>query len=127
MGTSALLKLASWRRSVAMMAISNSGISRVSRDYIARVLCNLALARKKRSQFADFRLDNVEVRKDAERKLPAKNPSNQGPLNRGVSRSGLALPFFVVFVLFGIFPICSGMVRQVGDFPDSSLFSFSAY
>ena len=42
-----------------------------------------------------------------------------GGSNGGVSRSELVLPFLSFFVLFGtfpgIFPICSGMVR---DFPD---------
>ena len=54
--------------------------------------------------------------------------STQGPLNGGVSnggasRSGLFLPFFVLFCPFwdfpdfsGIFPICSGMVRGFSRF-----------
>ena len=49
----------------------------------------------------------------------------------GVSRSGLFFPFFSFFVLFGTFPIFPGFSRFArglfGDFPDSSLFSFSAY
>ena len=52
---------------------------------------------------------------------------SQGPLNRGVSnggasRSGLVLPFFVLFGTFPIFPGLSRFARGwPGDFPDSSL------
>ena len=65
-----------------------------------------------------------------------KRPHSQGPLNGGVSNggvseSGLVLPLLSFFVLFGIFLIFPGFSRFArgwsGDFPDSSLFSFSAY
>ena len=58
---------------------------------------------------------------------------NQGPLNggvsnRGVSRSGLVLPFLSSF---GTFPIFLGFSRFArgwsGDFPDLSFSSFSAF
>ena len=61
------------------------------------------------------------------------NPFNQGPLNGGVSnggasRSGLVLPFLSFFGTFPIFPGFSRFARGwSGDFPDSSLFSFSAF
>ena len=72
---------------------------------------------------------------------PSDRPFTQGPLNGGggfkqggVSRSGLVLPFlsfFVFFVLFGTFPIFLGFPRfawgWIGDFPDLSFSSFSAY
>ena len=58
-------------------------------------------------------------------------PPNGGVSNGGVSRSGLVLPFLSFCVLFGTFPIFPGFSRFArgwsGDFPDSSLFSFSAY
>ena len=56
---------------------------------------------------------------------------NGGGFKWGVSRSGLVLPFLSFFVLFGTFPMFPGFSRFArgwsGDFPDSSLFSFSAY
>ena len=70
-------------------------------------------------------------------KWKVQGPPNGGVSNGGVSRSGLVLPFlsflsfFLSFlVLFGTFPIFPGFSRFArrwsGDFPDSSLFSFSA-
>ena len=60
-----------------------------------------------------------------------QGPLNGGVSNGGVSRSGLVLPFLSFFVLFGTFPIFPGFSRFArgwsGDFPDSSLFRFSAY
>ena len=60
-----------------------------------------------------------------------QGPPNGGVSNGGVSRSGLVLTFLSFFVLFGTFPIFPGFSRFArgwsGDFPDSSLFSFSAY
>ena len=61
-------------------------------------------------------------------RLKFQGPLNGGVSNGRVSRSGLVLPFFVLFCplwdfpdFSGIFPICSGMVR---DFPDLSFSSF---
>ena len=52
---------------------------------------------------------------DRPKKVRSNPPSKQGPLNGGVSnggggsRSGLVLPFFVLFfVFFGVFPIFLG-------------------
>ena len=52
-----------------------------------------------------------------------QGPLNGGVSNGGVSRSGLVLPFFILFCPFwdfpdlpGIFPICSGMVRGFSRF-----------
>ena len=60
-----------------------------------------------------------------------QGPPNGGVSNGGVSRSRLVLPFLSFFVLFGTFPIFPGFSRVArgwsGDFPDSSLFAFSAY
>ena len=61
-----------------------------------------------------------------------QGPLNGGVSNGGVSRSGLVLPFLsFFFFLFGTFPIFSGFSRFVrrwiGDFPDLSFSSFSAY
>ena len=57
--------------------------------------------------------------------------AKRGGFKRGVSRSGLVLPFLSFFVLFGTIPIFSGFSRfargRSGDFPDSSFSSFSAY
>ena len=64
--------------------------------------------------------------------LTIKGRQTGGGFKRGgVSRSGLVLPFLSFFVLFGTFPNFPGFSRFArgwsGDFPDSSLFSFSAY
>ena len=57
--------------------------------------------------------------------------AKRGCFKRGVSRSGLVLPFLSFFVLFGTFPIFLGFSRFArgwsGDFPDWSFSSFSAY
>ena len=64
-------------------------------------------------------------------KFQNQEPLNGGVSNGGVSRSGLVLPFLSFFGLFGTFPIFLGFSRFArgwsGDFPDSSLFSFSDY
>ena len=56
---------------------------------------------------------------------------SQGPLNGGVSRSGLVLPFLSFFCPFWDFPDFLGFSRfargRSGDFPDLSFSSFSAY
>ena len=60
-----------------------------------------------------------------------QGPPNEGVSNRGVSRSGLVLPFCPFLSCLGTFPIFPGFSRFArgwsGDFPDSPLFSFSAY
>ena len=50
-----------------------------------------------------------------------QGPLNGGVSNGGVSRSGLVLPFLSFFVLFGIFPICSG-ICPICPFPLSRPF-----
>ena len=45
-----------------------------------------------------------------------QGPLNGGVSNGGASRSGLVLPFLSLFVLSGIFPIWSGMVRGFSRF-----------
>ena len=71
----------------------------------------------------------------SKQKLRKPRAAKRGGFKRGVSRSGLVLPFLSFFVLFlsffGTFPIFAGFSRftqgRSGDFPDSSLFSFSAH
>ena len=57
--------------------------------------------------------------------------AKRGGFKRGVSRSGLVLPFLSFFVLFATFPIFPGFSRFVrglfGDFSDLSFSSFLAY
>ena len=58
----------------------------------------------------------------------SQEPLNGGFSNGGVSRSGLVLPFFVLYGTFPIFPGFSRFARGWSrDLPDSSLVSFSAY
>ena len=57
-----------------------------------------------------------------------QEPLNRGVSNGGVSRSGLVLAFLSFFVLLGLSRGFSRFARGwSGDFPDSFLFSFSAY
>ena len=46
-----------------------------------------------------------------------QGPPNRGVSNGGFSRSGLVLPFFVLFVLAGTFPIFLGFPDLLGDAP----------
>ena len=88
----------------------------------------------KRLLFIDpMRRDFKIVNRASEHAITAQiqGPLNEGVSNGGVSRSGLVLPFLSFFVLFGTFPTFREVSRFVrglfGDFPDLSLFSFSAY
>ena len=93
-------------------------------------VCRTKLARKifSRHEFSHDKCS--EIFPEIQGPLNGGGVSNGGGgvSNRGVSRSGLVLPFLSFFVLFGAFPIFPGFSRFArGWSPDFSFSSFSAY
>ena len=89
---------------------------------------------QKRTQASVCSLSSLSPMKQLfgrQRLLPkheCQGPLNGGVSNGGVSRSGRVLPFLSFFVLLGLSRGFSRFARGwSGDFPDSFLFSFSAY
>ena len=99
------------------------------------LFCGKTLAFSKKARVGGLSAECTEVARFLRLRLRIKGRPNGPPgcvfKRGGVSRSGLVLPFLSLFVLFGTFPIFLGFSRFArgwsGDFPDSSLFSFSAH